>query len=61
MISNFHKRIFEIVEPALEKKSASKIFDLTIIFLIVINVIAVILESHKELSSFQRSNVPVWP
>ncbi len=44
------KRIFEIIEKAQGDDSASKIFDIGIIVLIIINMFAVILESYDNLS-----------
>ena len=43
------KRIFEVIEKAKDKDIASKIFDISIIVLIMLNIIAVILESFYEL------------
>lgn len=44
------KRIFEIIEKAEDGDKLSKIFDYTILILIVLTVIAVILESYENLS-----------
>lgn len=44
------RRIFEIIEVASEGDLPSKIFDIFIIILISLNIIAVVLESIKELS-----------
>ena len=43
-------RIFEILEPASENDSASKAFDIFIVVLISLNIIAVIFETVRSLS-----------
>jgi voltage-gated potassium channel len=43
--SNLRKRLFEILEPAPEKDLSSKILDIGLLVLILLNVIAVILET----------------
>jgi len=43
------KRIFEIIEPADKKDIHSKIFDVSIIAIIIINIISVILESFESI------------
>lgn len=48
---NFRKRLFEIIEKARPGDVLSKVFDLSVIVLILLNVAAVILESFKGLDS----------
>lgn len=48
VMNNLRKRIYEIIEPAAISDKKSKIFDTTILFLIIINVIAVIVESIQN-------------
>jgi voltage-gated potassium channel len=43
--SNLRKRLFEILEPAPEKDLSSKVLDIGLLVLILLNVIAVILET----------------
>ena len=50
MEKKIKRRIFEIIEVAFEGDIHSKIFDVFIMILIFLNVVAVILESVKELS-----------
>ena len=51
MIHTFKRRTYEILKVASEGDTASKIFDLFIVTLIILNVIAVILETEENLSS----------
>ncbi len=44
------KRIFKIIEKAENNDIASKIFDISIIILIVLNVFAIILQSFKDIA-----------
>jgi voltage-gated potassium channel len=44
-LKSFRKRLFEILEPAPESDLSSKIVDITLLVLVLLNVIAVILES----------------
>ncbi|MDC7226998.1 MAG: ion transporter [Spirochaetales bacterium] len=44
-MDNLRKRVFKIIEPAEKGDSPSNIFDISILVLIIINVIAVIIES----------------
>ncbi len=44
------ERIFQVIEKAETNDKTSKVFDATIIILIVINILAVILQSFQELS-----------
>lgn len=46
------KRIFEVIEKANGKDILSKIFDISIIILIILNVIAVIINSFSDLPVF---------
>jgi voltage-gated potassium channel len=48
------KRIFEILEIASAGDITSKIFDVFIMTLISLNVIAVILETEPSLASYKR-------
>jgi len=50
MYEKIRRRIFEIIEKASPEDIASKIFDIFIMFLISLNVIAVTLETVKSLS-----------
>lgn len=46
-MKKLRKRIYEIIEPAQNKDQASRIFDLFIIMLIILNILAVIVNSFK--------------
>ena len=45
------KRVFEIIEKAQGRDIPSRIFDITIIVLIVLNTLAVVINSFNELSN----------
>ena len=49
------KRIFEIIEPADNGDKLSKIFDKSILFLIIINILSIILESFSSLYDIYES------
>lgn len=53
-MKNIKKRIFEIIEAAKENDTASKIFDLFIIILIIINVILVIADTFALPESVKK-------
>lgn len=55
MIQNAKRRIYEILEKALPGDTASKIFDIFIITLIFLNIIAVILGTVKSIEIAYRS------
>lgn len=48
-LEKIRKRIYEILEVASGDDRVSRVFDLSIVTLIVLNVVAVILESEKEI------------
>ena len=46
------RRLYDIIEPAQSNDKVSKIFDLTIVILIIVNVISIILSSFRNLSTY---------
>ena len=55
------KRVWEILEISKENDKKSKIFDYFISILILLNVLAIILETEKKLFGENDSNNPIGP